>query len=464
MKQKEYEYIVIGTGPGGAPVALELARAGKKVLMLERGAYHKHFIGFPLGMRLSERFFMFNRSKEGVVMERGLTVGGSSMIYQGNVFDPTEKFIKKMGIDFRTETDEIKKEIGVKTLPKEFYNRNGNTGFQRMMKAAEDMGAHFEEQEKFVDPEKCKLGCDWCMLGCPRDAKWTTRRYVDKAVEEYGAELRVSAPVNRLVFDDTGKKVLGVEMKTGEKIFGDTVILAAGGIGSPGILLRSGVNYAGKRFFMDPMTILFALSKDPKGGQWGEQTFSHAIETFADSDGFMIGNNGAWGTWCVMNMIRPKVMRENWYKLPWVKRGMGLFVKLAEDDRGEIYPNERTSKPMTPNDEKRMQKGVDVAREILIRARAKENSISELRWAGGHPGGTIEIGKYVQRDFKSEFENLYVCDASLFPVSPGAPPSLSIMGMSRLLSKLLLGKVQPEDRLVLGSNIKKKGLLKPLKK
>jgi len=445
-----YDYIIIGSGPGGAPAALDLAKAGKKVLLLERGAYHKKFLGFPMGMRLSERLFIFNRSKEGVVMERGLTVGGSSMIYQGNVFEPADSFIKKMGLDFRQEAKEIKKEIGTKTLPDKFYNRNGNTGLSRMMEAAEQLGTPFEEQEKFVEPEKCKMGCDWCMLGCPHDAKWTTRRLVDEGLQNHSNnfELRVSSPVDSIIFNEAKNKALGVRLKGGEEIMGDKIILSAGGIGSPGILLRSGVNNVGKRFFMDPMTILYGINKHKNGGQWGEQTFSHAIESYAESDGFMIGNNAAWGTFCVMNMIRPKVALENWYKAPVMKRGMGLFVKLAEDDHGEIYPNERTSKPMTERDEKRMQKGVDVAKEIMIKAGAKESSLSELRWAGGHPGGTIEMGKLVGKDFKSEFDNLYVCDASVFPVSPGSPPSLSVMAMSRLLARFLLGTVKPEDRFV----------------
>lgn len=197
---------------------------------------------------------------------------------------------------------------------------------------------------------------------------------------------------------------------------------------------------------MDPMTIVYGTSSDPHGGQWGQQTFTHAIESYAESDGFMIGNSASWGTWCVMNIIRPKVMLENWYKLPKVKRGMGLFVKLAEDDKGEIYPNEKTSKPMTENDVRRMDRGVDVAKDIMIRAGAKENSLSQLRWAGGHPGGTIEMGKHVDFNFKTEYDNLYVCDASIFPVSPGAPPSLSVMALSRLLSKFILKKVKTESR------------------
>ena len=445
---EHYEYIVIGTGPGGAPAALELAKAGKNVLIIERGAYHRKMLGFPFGVRLSERFFVFNRSKEGVVMERGITVGGSSMIYQGNVFEPGMKIINAMGVDFRPEAQEIKKEIGVKSLPERLYQNGPGSGFLRMREAAEKMGTPFVAQEKFVDTDRCTYGCDWCMLGCPRDAKWTTRRYIDEAVDAYGAKLLVSAPVKRLLFNEARSRVEGVELGNGTVVRGDAVVLSAGGIGSPAILLRSGVGAVGKRFFMDPMTILFGISRYRNGGQWNEQTFSHAIESYSESDGFMIGNNGALGTFCVMNMIRPGVMLENWYKAPLVKRGMGLFVKLAEDDLGEIYPNERTSKPMSSHDVMRMKKGVDVAKEIMIRGGAKEKSISTLKWAGGHPGGTIEMGKFTDREFRTEFENLYVCDASVFPVSPGAPPSLSIMAMSRLLSKFLLGRVRPESRFI----------------
>ncbi len=34
---KEYDYIIVGTGPGGAAVAMELAAIKKRVLMIEYG-------------------------------------------------------------------------------------------------------------------------------------------------------------------------------------------------------------------------------------------------------------------------------------------------------------------------------------------------------------------------------------------------------------------------------------------
>ena len=444
-----YEYIVVGSGPGGAPLALELAKAGKKVLVLERGAYHKKLLGFPLGVRLSERFFCFNRSREGVILERGLTVGGSSMIYQGNVFDPPRFLIEKMGLDFRQEAEELKREIGVKTLPPSFYNRLAN-GSKRLLEAAEALGMPFDEQEKFVNPDKCQPGCDWCMLGCPHDAKWTTRRLIEEGLRNHKNtfSLEVSSPVDRIWFEEKGGRAKGVILKDGQRIRGDHVILAAGGIGSAGILLRSGVDRVGKRFFMDPMTILFGISKHADGGAWGEQSFTHAIESFAESDGFMIGNSSALGTYMIMSATRFSSAAKTLPNGPFVRRGMGLFVKLAEDDKGEVFKNERTSKPMTANDVRRMQKGIDVAKTLMIKAGVIPSTISELKWAGGHPGGTVEMGQLVDRTFQTDMENLYVCDASVFPVSPGSPPSLSVMAMSRLLSKFLLGKVSPEERYV----------------
>jgi hypothetical protein len=231
------------------------------------------------------------------------------------------------------------------------------------------------------------------------------------------------------------------------------VILSAGGIGSPAILKRSGIKKmgtqeVGTRFFMDPMNIIFGYSKDSDGGLWNMQTFSHAIEELAESDGFMIGNCSALGTFAVMTMFRLEPALQNWYKFPYVRRGMGLFVKMADQPYGIIHADEVTEKPFLPIDYERVNKGTSISREILTKAGCDPKSISVLEMAGGHPGGTIAMGQAVAKDFSTEYQGLYVCDGSLMPTSPAAPPSLSICGMSHLLGKLLNGEVKIEDRLV----------------
>ncbi|MGE5422796.1 MAG: GMC family oxidoreductase N-terminal domain-containing protein, partial [Ignavibacteriales bacterium] len=437
-----FEYIVIGTGPGGAPVARELAKAGKKVVMVEKGAYHKH-LGFPVGGLVFDRMLLGARTVEGVMVERAITVGGTSIIYNGNVFEPPNFLLEKMGIDFSPECKEIKKEIGVNVLPERFFSHTKSKGGQRMRDAAEKMGIPFTAQEKFIDPNKCKPGCDWCMMGCSRNAKWTTRVYVDDALKA-GATLIHSAPVDKVLFNHNRSQAIGVRLGNGQEIMGDHVIVAAGGVGSPALLQRSGFKDPGSQFFMDPMNVLYATSKDSDGGTWQETTFTHAIESFEHTDGFIIGNNGSLINWVLMNCGNAKSISENWHKLFTIKRGMGLFIKLAESSNGKVFANDKTSKTFTADDNRRLDKGTQIATEILIKAGAKPSSISELRWVGGHPGGTVAMGEFVDQSFRFEVPNLYVCDASVFPCSPGAPPTLALLGMSKLLGKMLLGQVKTE--------------------
>lgn len=40
--KKEYEYIVVGSGPGGSPLAVNLARAGHSVLLVDAGGDYGH--------------------------------------------------------------------------------------------------------------------------------------------------------------------------------------------------------------------------------------------------------------------------------------------------------------------------------------------------------------------------------------------------------------------------------------
>jgi choline dehydrogenase-like flavoprotein len=56
---------------------------------------------------------------------------------------------------------------------------------------------------------------------------------------------------------------------------------------------------------------------------------------------------------------------------------------------------------------------------------------------GAHPGGTASIGKVVDKDLQTKVDNLFVCDASVFPTSPGLPPILTIVALAKRLAKTL---------------------------
>lgn len=53
--QKEYDAIVVGSGPGGAAVSRELARGGKKVLLLEKGRDHQELGTYLAALRIIDK-------------------------------------------------------------------------------------------------------------------------------------------------------------------------------------------------------------------------------------------------------------------------------------------------------------------------------------------------------------------------------------------------------------------------
>jgi choline dehydrogenase-like flavoprotein len=82
-----------------------------------------------------------------------------------------------------------------------------------------------------------------------------------------------------------------------------------------------------------------------------------------------------------------------------------------------------------------MREGVDLATELLVEAGASPDSIVETVYQGAHPGGTAPLGEFVDADLQTDIDGLYVCDASVFPESPGAPPILTIVALARRLGR-----------------------------
>jgi len=118
-------------------------------------------------------------------------------------------------------------------------------------------------------------------------------------------------------------------------------------------------------------------------------------------------------------------------------RLIGMMNKTADEANGHVYSNGTISKPITDKDWQRLKEGSAISKEILLKAGAKPNSILFSKVQGAHPGGTAAIGKIVDKDLQTEIENLYVCDASVLPRSPGMPPILTICALAKKLNKRL---------------------------
>ncbi len=426
MKRIETEVVVVGSGAAGATIARELTRSGIGVALLEKGPDWE----WPLGHWIAyAALYNIHRSKEGVIIRRGVCTGGSTVIYSGNAFNPPPGFMDEIGIDFSNELKEIRDELNVSLLPESISK--GWKGTPRLVEAAGELGITMRPQEKLVDMNKCVPGCEDCFIGCRHGAKWTTRPYIEEA-RQNGAQIFTRTSVEKVEIQ--GGKALGVWARhLGRRLFiaADRIVLCAGGLATPVILYNSGIKNAGTHFFTDPMSVILGHSKH--SSMRGEVSYAYASEEHIGD--FIVGTVSA------SNVLAAQLTRNFGGAIRALLRypgTMGMFVKLCDSAGGKIEPDGSISKPLTPDDDARMDKGIESAKKIMIGAGVDPTSIINARNIGGHPGGTAGIGRVVDKNLQSEIDGLYVCDASIIPKSPGVPLVLILVSLARWFARSLV--------------------------
>jgi choline dehydrogenase-like flavoprotein len=270
------------------------------------------------------------------------------------------------------------------------------------------------------------------MLGCRCGAKWSAAEYVDEAVAA-GAQLRTRAQVRRLLIEDG--HAAGVEGSIGRVSFiarAETVILAAGGIGSPRILQASGFEQAGKGMTMDTTVMVYGFVKErgighepPMTWSWENNDAGYMLSTLMDP----------WLLYPLINSLKGVK-----YALYWPRWNhiLGVMIKLKDEVSGGVFPNGTISKPLTANDRSRLAMAEDVCRRILIEAGADRSTMFMTPLRGTHPSGTVRLGTLVDQNLQTETSGLYVCDASVFPEALDRPTVLTIIGLAKRLAKHLV--------------------------
>jgi choline dehydrogenase-like flavoprotein len=421
--------IIIGSGPGGATVARELARRGEDVLILERGRDWRSspVYGTYAGPLLfaDRRALLF--TSEGLNVVRPLMVGGATSMYCGCSAPPADWWRDRYGIDLAGYAEETVRELAIAPLPPSLRGAAST----RIAEAAGELGMAWHPQDKFMQPDRGGgFDCSaTCMLGCRCGAKWNAGEWVDDAVAA-GAELRTRARVDRVII--SGGRVAGVRGRWRGRPFTeecDRVVVAAGGIGSAVLLRNSGLEEAGRGMTMDTTAMVYGHAPFPGIGEDPPMTWS------CPDDDLGVLYSTLIDPWLMYPIIM--ATKGPTYPLTWTRWGrtLGIMIKLKDEVSGEVDGAGRITKGLTPGDRERLQRAEAVAGNILRRAGCAPDSILTTPLRGTHPASTARIGVVVDSDLRSEVEGLYVCDASVFPEALCRPTVLTIISLAKRLAR-----------------------------
>lgn len=419
QSEHEFDVIVVGSGPAGATVARELSKQKKRVLILERGG------NAPLKEGLLATAAILNTVSVGdkLAAARAFTTGGTSSVYFGVGNDPPLELFRSLGIDLSGPLDEAKRELPLAVLPDGFLGAQAI----RVRDSAMELGLPWVKNQMLIDQAKCPSGF-------AAAARWNARSYVNEAIEG-GATLVNQAEVLRVLIE--GNKAIGVEYKLrqGKKgfevrqAFGTRIILSAGGTASPLILRESGMRSVAKDgFYMHPCFAVFGSVPGLKAGQ----NFVGSAETRIEGN-INIGDGNFDRAFYRMFMLGGgrfiRAFRHS--------GSIGVGVMVKESLGGGLRDDGTYHKQLQDEDLRKLEKGAEVARRIIVNAGGRHVYRSPL--TASHAGGTIRIKTHLDESLQTEWSNLHVCDGSVIPETVLEAPSLTLI----CLGKYLAGRLAP---------------------
>lgn len=397
-------YIIVGTGAGGALLARELAKNDLPVTILEKGPYIKS----------KDAFEYYDKYNDSVDLLTTTCIGGATIVSMSNMVRALDEELLDYDVDLREAYEYVENLVDVHQLD----DSHIGDGTQRFLDAGRELGLKTMKMPKAIREDDC-IQCGKCAFGCPADAKWSGKDFVDEAVEA-GATLICEADVFELISEDG--KIKGVKYikdNREEEIYGETVVLSAGAISSALILRSAGID-AGREIFFDPFVSVGGYLKDIN------------FNTEVQMAGLVVGENFVLSPH-FSSFIRSNIPDDSVTD----KDILSIMVKTPDECKGYIDDDGDVYKTNTITDIRYLAEGVATAGFILEKAGVDPNTIGSTVYRGAHPGGTAPIGKIVNSNLETEISNLYVCDASVLPISPGKPPILTILALSKRLADYL---------------------------
>ncbi|MEG3224897.1 MAG: glucose-methanol-choline oxidoreductase [Methanobacteriales archaeon Met13] len=429
--------IVVGTGGGGATTARELQANGFEVHLLEAGPPFKPFTRRlswtepfrRFGLLGGEKKFKYlfpamhmQRSSPDLVLVRGLSTGGSTVLSCGNLAR-TDNGLKEIGLDLTPEFQELEDKLKPEPIPIEMWRPMT----QKMFQSAQDLGLNPQPTPKVVDSRRC-ISCGLCELGCQARARWDSRQFLKEAIQK-GATLYTNSPVEKVIIGK--KRVKGVLVKSKGKttiMKGEVVVLAAGGIGTAQILKNSGLPVKDSLW----ADIVLTLGGVSEGAHQLEEP---PMVWYTEHEDFILSP--------YLDIL------SHFFHKPWrnvsIQDRVGLMVKLADVEEGTVHTSGEVEKSLTSLDQIRLEQAITHASKVMEISGVSRPFVKGM-YNGGHLGGTVPLEKKDVSTMKPSWlpEGLWVADLSLAPRSQGMPTMLLTAALSLRVARKIEGNFKVE--------------------
>ncbi|HEX6622188.1 MAG TPA: GMC family oxidoreductase [Pyrinomonadaceae bacterium] len=488
------DFCVVGSGAAGGVCALKLAEAGFDVIVLEEGPNIPKVDGKAPGQKramLNEREAEMYKllyqeggtrltKNGGVKVMQGRCLGGGTAVNWSACLPPRLETLdewQKRGLPFtRQNLDKYLREV-VNYLPI-VRNDKYNTSARKFIEGCDHLGIPHDNLPN--NTHNCRE-CGSCGVGCPYDRKMSGFvKWLPDAIAK-GATVYTDTKVDKLV--GTADRVTevhshfidGKNRPTGGTLVVKPtkgVVLAAGSIGTPGLLLRSKLD-AGKRVgrwtHIHPVTITIGKYPEKTLPAYGVPDNMWSPKFAAGPTGYLVETGSFFPVLSASATLQhgPELHRilGDYYPhgaISYAHHTTGFDDKepygtVALDDNGDpeldyvipkanIKPMQESLEVMcrihlaagatsvyvmrNPPLEVRSEADFAEIRKINF-AEAQRSTIFTVHVMGGCQMHKDDARRAVNNDFTFRGKkNLWVLDASIFPTALGANPQVTIYALA----------------------------------